>query len=605
MHFRRFTCRRPILIPLTAALSVAFVPAISWGQVRSKKPDRGVYQSPQLSDGAVVRANESNQVSTTGQSPDPRQQAEPRPQASEPKLADLLRADAATREHSTAGDSDGPVRDLVAAPLTDARAPERATTAKNGGARTVESREPITTRGALTNPIEATNESLPDPTLQRVSHNDVILAPPTRVAMRPQETVEHTELWTEEGDNWSQDTGVIHDSTCDGCPDCDLTGCDSLGCDSMGSNRPWYAGWANSSIGMSSDRWFGNVELMLMFRKGFHPPILVTSTTDATPDPDTAGEIGQPETVVLAGVSTILKDMQSGGRLTLGTWLDRHQCRSLVTRLWFAGDENYSFNTNQDLVPVITRPFFNVSDNQTPTQDTQLIAFPGRVSGQIRLSGTSEVYGGDISVRQFLYGKYGGTIDFLYGYQYMRLRESLSISNLSTSLNDDFAPVGTVISVADVFRTTNEFHGAQIGIATRYREGCWSFNGLLKTGFGSLRRQAHLNGSTFTAQNGAEAVDPNGLLVRSTNSGTTRDSTFGWTPELDLSIGWQPRCRFDVTVGYHIIGMTDSLQPGGAIDPNLAVNLSDPPTGQQRPTAALRYNTFYVQGIHFGTQYRY
>jgi hypothetical protein len=318
-----------------------------------------------------------------------------------------------------------------------------------------------------------------------------------------------------------------------------------------------------------------------------------------------------------------LKDLTAGGRFTLGTWLDCQQCRSLVMRGWFAGEERYRFFADQGQFPVLARPFLNVSDGQDPEQDTLLIAFPqvtvddpdnpggtitipAPLDGSVSVVGDSNVFGGDLSVRQFLYGKCGGTIDMLYGYQYMRLNESLGIASTSISLVDSPSrPLGSVLSVADSFKTRNEFHGGQIGMASRYREKCWSFNALFKLGFGSLRRRAKFAGSTLTSIDGANAITPNGLLVRSTNSGATTDHTFAWVPELDLTVGWQQYPNFDVTFGYHIIAMTDALQVSGAIDPDLAVNLSEPPMGQQRPAAILRYNTFYVQGIHFGLQYVY
>ena len=126
---------------------------------------------------------------------------------------------------------------------------------------------------------------------------------------------------------------------------------------------------------------------------------------------------------------------------------------------------------------------------------------------------------------------------------------------------------------------------------------------MAKVGFGSLNRRSRLRGATVTSLDGAEATDPNGLLVRSTNSGTIDNHTFGWIPELDLTLGWHRYPRFDVTIGYHLMAMTDALQTSRAVDPELAVNLSVPPTGQQRPALLPRYQTFYVQGIHFGLQY--
>ena len=114
-----------------------------------------------------------------------------------------------------------------------------------------------------------------------------------------------------------------------------------------------------------------------------------------------------------------------------------------------------------------------------------------------------------------------------------------------------------------------------------------------------------MTGNTFISIDGNNATDPNGLLVRSTNSGSHSDNTFGWVPELDLTLGWQQFPSFDVTFGYHIIAMTDALHLSGAIDPDLASNTATDPVGAQRPTANFRHSTFYVQGIHFGLAYVY
>jgi hypothetical protein len=114
-----------------------------------------------------------------------------------------------------------------------------------------------------------------------------------------------------------------------------------------------------------------------------------------------------------------------------------------------------------------------------------------------------------------------------------------------------------------------------------------------------------LFGQTTTSVDDATATDPNGLLVRGINQGRRSDSTFAWSPEADLTLGWQRYPCFDLTFGYHIVALTDALELSGVIDPELAVNLSDPPTGAQRPTASFRYDTYYVQGLHFGLQYIY
>ena len=367
---------------------------------------------------------------------------------------------------------------------------------------------------------------------------------------------------------------------CDGAS-CD-SGCDSIGCGPLGR------------FGLSADDWFGSIELLLMFRSGDRLPALASD-----------GSLDDTDTQIFAGRETVFKDMTAGGRLTVGAWLDNYMDRNIVARGWFAGEQTYGFNANQNTHTTLVRPFFNVTDGVDPIDDTRIIATPGEASGELSIRADSNTFGADVSIRQLWYKRQGATVDLLYGYQYMGMDQSLSIADRATALSDGVRPIGSVLATSDSFDVENDFHGGQLGVATHYREGSWSFSTLAKIGFGSIRRRAVLAGSTFTSIDGNNATDPNGILVRSTNSGTHSDNTFGWVPELDFTLGWQKYPCFDVTFGYHIIAMTDALELSGVIDPELAVNLANPAVGAQRPTANFRHGTFYVQGIHFGLSYIY
>ena len=331
---------------------------------------------------------------------------------------------------------------------------------------------------------------------------------------------------------------------------------------------------------------------MLMWRKGDRLPPLVT--TGPAVDADTAGELGQPGTEILFGEERTLNELRAGGRFTLGAWLDNRECQALVGRYWFAGRESTHYQTDFNETPVIARPFLSVTPSSS-TEDTLLIAFPAlRENGRISVSGTSDVFGADISVHQFLYGKYGATVDLVYGYQYMRLDEDLSISSTLTNLDTGgVAPVGAIIDVNDSFNAISEFHGAQIGFASRYRERCWSFNSLIKFGFGSLNRIAKRRGTTTaTTIAGDTTVTNEGLLVNSNNSGKYSDRTFGWIPELDLSIGYRITPKLDATFGYNLVAMTDAVRVSGTIDPDLAVNTTS--NSPLAPSPDMRFSTFYI-----------
>ena len=386
--------------------------------------------------------------------------------------------------------------------------------------------------------------------------------------------------------------GYGGDTSCDGAS-CDSAYCDG-GCDSMGCTGGIFGG-SNARLALSPDQWFGTLEILTMVRSGDFLPVLVTSGADA----DNAGD------TTLVGNQTIFDDTTAGGRLTVGAYLDDAQCRSLVARIWSATEDDFNFQTDNNATTVIGRPFFDVTDGQVAADNVNIVAAPNRANGAISVDGSSDVYGGDLSVRQYLYGRFGGSVDFLYGYQYMRLDENLAIRGTSVSTDENFAPVGSTIAIADSFDVENAFHGGQFGVSTSYREGCWSFDALAKFGFGSLRREVDRSGSTTTSSGGLTATENQGLLVRQSNSGKTTDHTFGWVPELDLNLGYRKFACYDLTIGYHVIAMTDALQVSGAIDRDLASNLATNPTGSLRPSGDLRFDTFHVHGVHFGLRYDY
>ncbi|MGI9471251.1 MAG: BBP7 family outer membrane beta-barrel protein, partial [Rubripirellula sp.] len=406
LHSLLWSNFKSCLLPARTMLLISLVTApwlamnsVAVGQVRTKRPDRGVYRSPLLTEDEVANSKLSRR--------------EPQNNFEDLTVVEAPRSSGDRHVR----------RDLVEVALEE---------------QTIGS---VQQTSAELPPQTARSRNHP-PALQPVTHQDVVLVRPGSPRQESAEAI--AERWIEPPVLLQPQGLLAHDATCDGCDSCG--GCDTMSCDSMccdGSDCG-CGSWLQDALCLGSDRWFGGAELLMMWRKGDRLPPLVTTGPDT--DPDTAGELGQPDTVILAGNGRVLKDLTAGGRFTLGYWLDSRQCQGLVGRFWFAGQESTSYGANQDQVPVIARPFLNVSDNQAAAQDTQLVAFPARSTGAISVRGTSEVYGADLSVRQYMYGKFGGTIDLVYGYQYMRLNEGLTISSTSTSLIDDVPPLGAVLS---------------------------------------------------------------------------------------------------------------------------------------------------------------
>ena len=416
---------------------------------------------------------------------------------------------------------------------------------------------------------------------------------------------------------------IAHDSTCDGCDHCESLSCDTIGCgifgcdecesecDTLGCDAMGKISTPNASFSQrmtdlfkfqhpkhsslpsgSQSNWFGGLDYMMVWRRGVRLPGLVTT--------EIANGTGVSEQVLVG--DRIMTRMTSGFRFTTGRWMNKQQTMGFMGRGWYGGRKQFNFERNQSQTPTLLRPFLDFTDQFTPTPETQVIAEPGRADGSVVVKADSEAYGGDLAFRRFLGADYGATLDLLYGYQFVRFNERLGIQTNSVSLDDDFAPVGSTIAVRDSFQTSNEFHGAQIGLQTEYREDYWSFHGLVKVAFGSLTRDILREGETTVTVDGSTATEDEGLLVRQTNRGRITNQQFSWVPEINATLGWHRYEGWDLTLGYHLLAVSEAAHPGGAIDPELGVNLSDPLIGASRPTSDLSYRTFYLHGLHIGLQ---
>ena len=546
-------------------------------QVRTKKPDRGVYQPG----GNTIYPTES---SSSGSAKDQRQDSDGVSwNTTGSSDSESLYTDA----DENSSNSILPVR---IEPLRMRELPS-ANNLKSNPARTPRLHQ-------VDDPRSVRLESLVDSREGAVEGNNARLVQPTR----RHDSIHRVSLESPIYETPIYDQGFDCQCGGDGCDSCGYDmggGCDGYGCDAMGCNDCGFGGQrcANGSLCFDPCRWFASMEVLLLWRKGDFIPALVTTSPDGTLVDD-AGEL--PGATVLAGQRKLFDDLTAGGRFTLGTWIDDCHNRSIVGRLWSATEADYSFSARES---INSGGILAIPTTNGGVADAALIAFPdsdessGRF-GSVNVSAESNVAGGDLSVRQRWTGGLGTTFDVLYGYQYMRLDEELRLSSTST-LSQQQLPteIGDNLTTSDSFDTTNQFHGGQFGLAGRYREGCWSFDWLAKFGFGQLRRTAERRGSSvITTSTPPAATNDTGILVTDVNRGIFSDDTFGWIPELDVSVGWHKYPRFDVTFGYNLIAMTDAIRLSDAMDPDNDVD---------NPRVGLSDDTFYLQGLHFGIRHVY
>lgn len=350
------------------------------------------------------------------------------------------------------------------------------------------------------------------------------------------------------------------------------------------------------------DLW-GSAEVLLWWMKGTDlPPIVGTSP---------AGTIRNDASVVAtAGYTTLYggdisgRDLQAGGRITLGTWLDGTHNAGIGGRFFALDGTSEHFDQATDGSTILGRPFFNVGLNR---EDAALVGFPGEVAGNVHAEFTNNLMGAEAFFRIMLERSRLRRLDVISGYQFMRMDDDLRVYSTSDIIDPASLAFGARINIFDRFRGTNEFHGAMIGLQGVMGRGNWSLTALGKVGLGNNHQQVIIEGTrdvSFPPAPGT--VTAGGLLAQPSNIGIHVRDRFIYIPELTLNLAYHIRPTVSVHVGYNLIWMSDVVVSGDHIDRR--VNLTQVPgpvVGPNLPSFQFDSRDFWVQGINMGVNWNF
>ena len=117
-------------------------------------------------------------------------------------------------------------------------------------------------------------------------------------------------------------------------------------------------------------------DYLMWWTSGTTLPPLVTTSPSTTP----VSEAGVLPTAILYGDQTIINDVRSGFRTTIGMWLDSCHVWDLEFDYLNLGERANGYTATSTGDPILARPFFNVQTNQ---QASELVAYPGIVEGTV------------------------------------------------------------------------------------------------------------------------------------------------------------------------------------------------------------------------------
>ena len=360
---------------------------------------------------------------------------------------------------------------------------------------------------------------------------------------------------------------------------------------------------------------WGRAEYLLWWTDQMNVPPLVTTSPAGTLQ-DEAGVLGQPDTSILFGNTGLKNEAQSGGRFTLGRWFDPYGCRAVEVTYMFLGRETERFEASSEGDPILARPFFNIPEG---VQDAQLIAFDevdGETvidvrRGSILVGSTTTFQGAEVLYRRVLNQQCWNRLDFLVGYRFNRLDDELRIDQSFTAEEGEETLVpGTTVELFDLFDTSNEFHGTQLGVVFRERACRWSLEMLMKLGLGNTHSRAVIDGSTtITVPDADPDSSLGGLLALSSNIGVYERDHFAVIPELGVTLGYDVTSCLRATFGYTFIYWSNVARPGDLIDLDVNVtqfgNDGADLAGEPRPEFSWVTTDFWAQGLSFGLEFQF
>jgi hypothetical protein len=356
------------------------------------------------------------------------------------------------------------------------------------------------------------------------------------------------------------------------------------GCGSCGTCGLGCGSCCEPACGCNTLVW-ARFEALLWWREGRDLPPLVT--TDPSTEPSTTAGI-LPDATILFGGDTEPSDMSVGGRFDVGFWTDLRQCYGIGWRFFGLGTDGLDFAITSLDNPVLAVP---VVDFATGNNDAVLVAYPGLRTGSISVGGESELYGNDVYGRFLLCRNCVSRWDFITGYHFSRINDSLELTASITDVTS-----GTQDIFRDQFATRSEFHGGILGLMWERECGCLTTQVMARMSLGGMHEEVAINGTRTIIDPGQDpVVVSGGIFTAGSNIGTYERTEFTAVTEVGVNLGYRVGNCTELTVGYTFLYWHDVQRVGDTID--TAIGTAG---GVTRPQFDFADTGFWVQGLSLG-----
>ena len=373
------------------------------------------------------------------------------------------------------------------------------------------------------------------------------------------------------------------------------------------------SGGPNKTFWVSADYLLSSIQ-----RGQLRYPLVTTgSANDTLP-----GALGQPNTAVVFGANNLSTGLSSGVRGEIGAFLDADHVFSLDGGgfILFPRNVHATFASDGNGFPTVARPYINTLGGQLRAEQSAYNPF---FFGSTSVNTDTKLYGFEANAR--CNGSLGTNwkADFLVGFRFLQLDESLNINdtltpipppngiNVLTFLGPLIDPAAT-LSDRDSFATSNTFYGVNLGGRLRWEYDWLTVTAFGKVALGATEQHVRINGSTTLVGPAGTQVATGGILALPSNIGSYSRSVFGVVPETGITIGMQPINHVRLSLGYSLLYWNAVVRPGDQIDPRLNRSAipGDPTFGSamnpgSNPTFTFQDRSFRVQNLTAGVEIYY
>jgi Putative beta barrel porin-7 (BBP7) len=370
---------------------------------------------------------------------------------------------------------------------------------------------------------------------------------------------------------------------------CDVGACDALtaGCGSRSSDY-----W----LSMDSLLWFG--------QRRNTPALITTSAQGVLPIAGAAGVTSE-----FGGADGVTSGLLTGYSLSGGKYIDSCQKIGVGGRVFGIFQNSQSRTIASDGSTSIGIPLFNlgglpIANAGVGVEDAYLVAFQNGntpvSSGTVTARADLNMIGAEASTYFLLGRSCDHRIDFVSGYTYNKLKDSVSLTSSVTDLfTGNLVPNGTVFDSNDLFAAENEFHGAHLGVLSSVVHKRITLSTLAKVSFGNMTQNVGIRGSLNQTFNGSQTF-PGGIFTQESNIGEYSRNRFAFLPEMRVKMGYALSDCLKINVGYSFMYWSSVALAGNQIDRTIDFSQNLGGGTANRPGFNFVDSGYWMQGVDVG-----